>query len=63
MAPIMPVAEAVSVYGRKLVAATPQVDETLRALDIAKNTGKRSPATKLSLSLWGTTKVPLISRV
>jgi hypothetical protein len=40
MAPIMPVVEAEAIYGKELVAAMPQVDETLRALDIAKEYGE-----------------------
>ncbi|MDR1074505.1 MAG: hypothetical protein LBL45_12695 [Treponema sp.] len=40
MAPIMPVAEAEAIYGKELVAAMPQVDGTLRALDIAKEYGE-----------------------
>ncbi|MDR0636459.1 MAG: extracellular solute-binding protein [Treponema sp.] len=40
MAPIMPVAEAEVIYGKELVAAMPQVDGTLRALNIAKEYGE-----------------------
>ncbi|MDR1095794.1 MAG: extracellular solute-binding protein [Spirochaetaceae bacterium] len=40
MAPVMPVAEAEAIYGKELVAAMPQVDGTLRALDIAKEFGE-----------------------
>ncbi|MDR1400608.1 MAG: extracellular solute-binding protein [Treponema sp.] len=40
MAPIMPVAEAEAIYGKELVAAMPQVDGTLRALNIAKEYGE-----------------------
>jgi ABC-type glycerol-3-phosphate transport system substrate-binding protein len=40
MAPIMPVVEAEAIYGKELVAAMPQVDGTLRALDIAKEFGE-----------------------
>jgi ABC-type glycerol-3-phosphate transport system substrate-binding protein len=40
MAPIMPVAEAEVIYGKELTAAMPQVDGTLRALDIAKEYGE-----------------------
>ncbi|MDR1231274.1 MAG: extracellular solute-binding protein [Spirochaetaceae bacterium] len=40
MAPIMPVAEAEAIYGKELVAAMPQVDGTLRALNIAKEFGE-----------------------
>jgi ABC-type glycerol-3-phosphate transport system substrate-binding protein len=36
----MPAAEAEAIYGKELVAAMPQVDGTLRALDIAKEYGE-----------------------
>jgi ABC-type glycerol-3-phosphate transport system substrate-binding protein len=58
MAPIMSVAEAETLYGKELTAAMPQVEGTLRALDIAKEYGEGLTYNEAVLNAAGYEAIP-----